>query len=212
MRHKALTAGDHARIAAAIRAAEKETSGEIYCVVARASDGYFVASALFVTLGICAASLISALVLERLWITVALSHFMIVQILAIAAALAVLKLFPRLRLLFVPLSHRYRKAHENALRQFLARNVHITARRTGVLIFVSLAERYAEVVADSGISALTPKETWDGVVVDLIDHARRDRLADGFTGAVKTVGDLLAQHFPVETGDRNELDDHLVEI
>lgn len=212
MRHTALTADDHARIASAIRAAEKKTSGEIYCVVARSSDGYFVASALFVTLGICAVSLAVAFGLERLWMTVALSHFIAVQLSAIAAAMAILRLFPRLRLFFVPLGHRYRKAHENALRQFLARNVHITARRTGVLIFVSLAERYAEVVADSGIDALTPQDTWDGVVRDLIENARQGRLADGFVGAVETVGTLLSRHFPVEEGDRNELDDHLVEI
>lgn len=212
MRHVALTAEDHARIAAAIRAAEKETSGEIYCVVARASDGYFVASALFVTLGIYAASLISAVVLERMWVTVALSHFVMVQILAIAAALAVLKLFPRLRLLFVPHAHRHRKAHENAMRQFLARNVHITAQRTGILIFVSLAERYAEVVADSGINALTPQSTWNELVENLVAHAGRNKLADGFVGAIQTAGQLLAQHFPVETGDRNELEDHLVEL
>ena len=41
------------------------------------------------------------------------------------------------------------------------------------MLFVSLAERYAEVVADAGINSRVPQETWDGVVAGLIAHARR---------------------------------------
>ena len=61
--------------------------------------------------------------------------------------------FRRLRIHLVPRRQRYRHAHDNAMKQFLARNVHLTTARTGVLLFVSLAERYAEVVADAGINS-----------------------------------------------------------
>ena len=81
-----------------------------------------------------------------------------------------------------------------------------------MLIFVSLAERYAVVLADSGIDARVGQHVWDGVVRDLTGHAARDRLADGFVQAVEAVGTVLAEHFPVTPGDVNELDDHLVEI
>jgi putative membrane protein len=212
MARRALTPEDHARIAAAIRAAEAKTSGEIYCVVARASDSYFVAAALAVTAGILIASLVAALVLDRSWEPVAISHFVAAQILAAIAALVVLRAVPALRLHLVPLRHRYRRAHDNALKQFLARNVHITSARTGVLIFVSLAERYAEVVADSGINARTPQETWNAIVADLVEAARGDRLADGFVAAIGTVGHILAEHFPVSADDENELGDHVIEI
>ena len=67
----------------------------------------------------------------------------------------------------------YTQAHDNALRQFLARNVHITTQRTGVLLFVSLAERYAAVVADAGIDRQVRQEDWDGVVAELVEQARR---------------------------------------
>ena len=88
----------------------------------------------------------------------------------------------------------------------------VTAARTGVLVFVSLAERYAEVVADSGIDSRVGQHVWDGVVRDLTAHAGDDRLADGFVKAIETVGTVLAEHFPASPGDTNELDDHLVEI
>jgi putative membrane protein len=207
-----LTKQEHARIASAIRKAEDNTAGEIYCVVARASDSYFFSTALIVTASILIVSLAAAFALEFWWFAIRVPVFVGAQLLALAAALGLLRAFPALRMGLAPRRWQYMRAHDNALKQFLARNVHLTAERTGVLVFVSLAERYAEIVADAGINARVPQEVWDGVVADLIDHARNDRLADGFVSAVETVGKLLAAHFPVKRGDVNELDDHLVEI
>src|SRR5438132_2005987 len=203
---------DHDRIADAIRAAEAKTDGEIYCVVAHASDGYFFAAAFLATIGMLIASLVVAYGLETWWLTIRMPHFVLAQLLALASVLVLLWLRPGLRIHFVPRRLRYQAAHANALRQFLARNVHRTAARTGVLVFVSIAERYAEVVADSGIDAKVGQHVWDGVVRDLTAHAGDDRLADGFVKAIEQVGAVLAEHFPVTSGDINELDDHLVEI
>lgn len=209
---RTLAAADHDRIAQAIREAEAETSGEIYCVVAGSSDSYFYPAAFFITLAVMLASLIAAVALEYWWVSVRLPVFWAAVALALAAAWLVLLLAPGLRMHFVPRRLRYRRAHDNALKQFLARNVHITTERTGVLVFVSLAERYAEVVADAGIDAKVPQETWNGIVAELVDHARGDRLADGFVSAIAAVGALLSTHFPHRADDANELDDHLVEI
>jgi putative membrane protein len=207
-----LTPADHDRIAEAIRAAEAGTSGEIYCVVARSSDGYFYPAAFFVTIGIVVAGIVVAFLLEFWWISVRLPVFWAAAVLALAAGWLVLLAAPGLRIHFVPRRLRYQRAHDNALKQFLARNVHITTARTGVLLFVSLVERYAEVVADSGINAKVDQEIWNGIVADLVAHARTDRLADGFVAAVGVVGELLSRHFPRSGDDLNELDDHLVEI
>jgi putative membrane protein len=207
-----LSPADHLRITEAIRAAETGTSGEIYCVVARSSDGYFYPAAFFVTIGIVVAGIVMAFLLEFWWISVRLPVFWAAAVLALAAGWLVLLAAPGLRIHFVPRRLRYQRAHDNALKQFLARNVHITTARTGVLLFVSLVERYAEVVADSGIHAKVDQEIWNGIVADLVAHARTDRLADGFVAAVGVVGELLSRHFPRSGDDLNELDDHLVEI
>lgn len=209
---RSISPQEHERVAAAIRSAEAKTDGEIYCVVAHASGGYFFPAAFIVTAAILAMSLAVAFGLEAWWLTVRLPHFVLLQIVAVASALAVLLLLPALRIHFVPRQLRYQSAHANATRQFLARNVHLTAARTGVLIFVSLAERYAEVVADAGINGRVGQHVWDGVVRELTAHAGDDRLADGFIKAIGMVGAVLAEHFPVSSGDTNELDDHLVEI
>lgn len=209
---QSLDNAEHDRIAAAIRAAETRTSGEIYCVVARASDNYFYPSGFIVTLAILLISFVMANVLEAWWVLVHLPVFVAAQIFAVACALLVLSVFPGIRIHFVPRRLRYQRAHENAIKQFLARNVHITAERTGVLIFVSLAEHYAEVVADSGINAKVGQADWDSVIRDLVGAASRDELADGFVAAIGSVGVHLAKHFPPRPQNPNELDDHVVEI
>jgi len=207
-----IAAGDHARIAARARAAEARTSGEIFCVIARASDDYFAHAAFAAGLAVTVAGLVAAYLLERRWyapsgVAVAAAEFA-----ALVSVLAVLRLVPALRLAFVPKRVRYRRAHDNALRQFLARNVHRTTARTGVLIFVSVAERYATIVADEGINAKVPQETWNAMVARLASSAAAGRYADGFAEAIDTAGALLAEHFPRRPDDRNELDDHIVEL
>ena len=203
---------DHVRVSAAIRSAEKSTSGEIYCVLARSSDGYFHPAAAVLSAAILIASVFVALWLETRWDQIGASVFAIAQCLALATGLAVLKAFPALRIRLVPKRVRYAKAHGNAVRQFLARNVHTTSARTGVLIFVSLAERYAEVVADAGINEKVPQSDWNRIVADLTQAASAGQLTEGFEGAIAASGALLAQHFPYRPHDRNELDDKLVEI
>ncbi|MEO9336302.1 TPM domain-containing protein [Mesorhizobium sp. SB112] len=207
-----VTSEDHQKIASAIREAESRTSGEIYCVVARSSDSYFFPAAFALSVAILLLSFGVSLFLHFWWFSIQIHVFVGAQLLALVSALAVIWLFPALRIHLVPRYLQYRRAHANAAKQFLARNVHITSARTGVLIFVSLAERYAEIVADSGINQRVEQDKWNAIVADLIEHARQKRLTEGFLGAIAAVASLLEAHFPIRQGDVNELDDHLVEI
>ncbi|WEX09927.1 TPM domain-containing protein [Chelativorans sp. AA-79] len=201
-----------ARIAEAIRQAEKTTAGEVYCVLARASDDYFFPAAFFVALSILVVSLPAAFLLHYWWIAVTPAWFVAAQLGAFGAALLVLKLLPGLRIHLVPRGLRYRRAHDHALRQFLAHNIHLTQDRTGALIFVSLSERYAEVVADAGINACVPQERWNQAVEKLTRNAAAGDLAQGFIEAIALVGAELAAHFPPDASNPDEIDNHLAEI
>lgn len=212
MATQSISPQDHARISAAIGAAEKKTDGEIYCVLAHASDGYFFPAALSALLGVLFASLALALALEAWWLSVRLPYFTAAQLLAAAAALLLLWMVAPLRIRLVPHRLRFAAAHANASRQFLAHNIHLTRSRTGVLIFVSLAERYAEVVADSGIDGKVEQALWDDIIRDLTQSAAAGRVTDGFIEAIDKVGAVLAKHFPVSPGDSDELENRLVEI
>lgn len=207
-----LSEEEHRRIAEAIAAAERGTSGEICAVLAETSDDYFFVAGFMAACGVIVAAVLAALFSHWLWISMPLPYFGAAVLAAYVAALLVLLFVPRLRMPLVPHALRYRRAHENAAKQFLLHNVHMTRERTGVLIFVSEAERYAEVVADAGIDAKVAQEEWNGIVALLTGHASRGNLAEGLVGAIGKAGALLATHFPPGPDDRNELGDRLVEL
>lgn len=85
-----------------------------------------------------------------------------------------------------------------------------THGKTGVLIFVSLLERRAVVLADRAISEKLPAETWDAIVQALISRTKSGDFVGGMCEAIETVGALLAQQFPIRPDDRNELPNQLV--
>ena len=137
-----------------------------------------------------------------------------IQLIALAAfiVLALALSHPAVKLRAVPGTLKRHAAHQAAVEQFLARNLHVTAERTGVLVFASLAERYAEVIADQGIASKVAPAVWDEAVAALIAEAKAGRVAEGILRAIDRVGAVLAEHFPPRPDDRDELPDHLVEI
>ncbi len=203
---------DYARVAEAIRQAEAQTDGEIYAVLARRSDDYFAPAALAVSVAAMLGAVLCALLMRYYWVQADTVVFVTAFVSAWACALAILWFFPNLCTSLVPHRTLYKRAHQNASSQFLARNIHLTRNRTGVLLFVSVEERYGEVYADEAIDMRVAQQEWDSIVAMLIDHARAKDYAAGYLKAIEASGALLAKHFPKSHDDRNELDDHLVEL
>ncbi|MBX9925648.1 MAG: TPM domain-containing protein [Hyphomicrobiaceae bacterium] len=198
------TAEDKARIGAAIAKAEKTTSGEILAVVCLRSDSYLHVPFLVAAL---AALLVPWPLIYLTWIKV---QWIYAAQLAVFALLVALTWPLEMRMWFVPASLKRANAHRRAVEQFLAQNLHTTGGRTGVLIFVALAERYAEVLADKAIHAKVPEGTWQDVVDKLTVDLSEERAADGFVRAIETCGKHLANHFPPGSADTNELPNHLI--
>lgn len=202
------TDADRRRIARAITRAEKKSSGEIVAVVAGQSDDYYFIPFLWAALAALATPLVLLPLLPWPWPPWSVYALQLV-VFAIGGALA---LWPVTRLMLVPKAIKRARAHRHGLEQFLAQNLHTTKGRTGVLIFVSVAERYAEVIADEGIYEKVPPETWVGLVDALTARIAGGRAADGFVQAIGTCGDVLAEHFPPGSAKRNELPNHLIEL
>jgi putative membrane protein len=207
-----LSEHDHRRIRLAIEAAEDRTSGEIHCVLAHSSDSYYYPAAFALSLFMVLLAPLVAAALHYFWYDMQPFYFALGHLAALLTGYAVLAALPSLRLLLTPRRLRYRRAHDNAMRQFLSRNIHRTQQRTGVLVFVSLAERYAEIIADAGINEKVGQAEWNGMVGDLVEKAGKGAIADGFILTIARAGDLLAAHFPAGAVNENELDDHLAEI
>ena len=98
------------------------------------------------------------------------------------------------------------------MRQFLAQGLHLTARRTGVLVFVSVAEHHAEIVADESISAKVMPAVWQAAVDAATAAIAEGRFADGLIAAVERCGAVLGEHFPPGAINRNELPNKVVEL
>jgi putative membrane protein len=198
-----LSKDDRRRIADAIAAAERRTSGEIVCVLARASAD---STALPVMLAALAA-------LALPWLLVAFTPLSVLMILSLQLALfvtlAMLLCLPRLRVALLPAATRRAIAHRAAMEKFVLRGIGRTEGRTGVLVFVSLAERYARIIADEAIASRVAQAEWQGAIEALIEHMRNDRIADGFVVAIERCGGVLATHFPARPDERSELPDRI---
>jgi putative membrane protein len=196
-----LSPQDRERIAGAIRTAEAGTSGEIVCVLARRS-----ADATGLPIIIAA---VAALALP--WLLVAITEMPVERILLfqILAFCALVLCLPPLRVALIPRAARRAIAHRAAMEQFNIRGIARKKDRCGILIFVSLAERYARIVADEGIAARVPQAQWQRAVDALIAHMRDGRIADGFVTAVELCGKELAAHFPPTQANRDELPDRI---
>ena len=192
------------RISAAITAAERNTSGEIVAVVTDASNSYTYVPFLWAAL---VALIVPWPLIHFTWMPV--QWIYLIQLLVFLVLLALL--WPKsIRTALVPRSVRSAHAHRRATEQFLAQSLHTTAGRTGVLIFVSVAERHAEVLADHGIHARVPEGTWQIIVDNLTNEIGAGRPADGFVQAIEASGDHLSKHFPPGSRDPNELPNHLI--
>jgi putative membrane protein len=199
-----MTEAEKQRVADAITAAEAKTSGEIVAMIAPASSSYLHAPFLWAAL--VALAVPWPFVFWTWW---PIQHIYVVQLL-VFAGLAALLMYRPLRYTLVPAQVKRRRAHRRAVDQFLAQNLHTTTGRTGVLIFVSVAERFAEILADAGIHAKVPEDRWQSIVDELTRHIGDGDPGKGFVHAVEEVGALLAQHFPPEPTLERGLTNHLI--
>jgi putative membrane protein len=200
-----LSAADHARLSREIRDAEANTSGEIYVVVAHSADAFRLVPVLW-------GALLALLLPWILHLTTNLSTTLILslQVLAFVGVSALLSI-PRLRYRIVPPALAEDAAHRAAMAQFMAHGIHLTSARTGVLLYICMMPRRIEVLADSGIHRKVAPEKWEETVAVIAAEARAGRLSDGLAAGIRTVGVLLAEHFPRTADDHNELPDRVVE-
>jgi putative membrane protein len=196
------TKEDHDAVSAAIRDAEARTCGQIVCVLARSSSDYLHVPLLWA----------SMLALATPWPLIYFTPWSVQRIfrvqLAVFLVAGLLFAWMPLRLALVPRAVRRSRAHHAALEQFMVRGISRTQNRCGVLIFVSLAEHYARIIADEGIAEKVPNAEWQAAIDALTGHMCDGRIAEGFIAAIARCGSVLAAHAPPD-GSPNTLPDRL---
>ncbi len=205
-----VTKSDRHAVVAAIKDAELKTSGEIIVVVAKQSDDY-VHVPIHIAAGMALAVPFVLPWLARFfpWASVTLWWVFAVQlIMFIVIALGLSQSW--FRYLVTPRRLMRKYAHRNAATQFLAVNAHGTGGRTGVLIFVSLLERYVEIVADTAIAAKVSHADWQRIIDQMLPLLKAQKLTEALELGVEHSGEKLAKHFPPSAANPNELPDHFI--
>jgi putative membrane protein len=217
---------DREKVSKAIAAAEANSNGEIVAVATPISDPYH---------DVALHWAVAAMILVLAWaawcpsclqwwydkltggwhaeptVGELLTFLMILAVLKFTAVLLILKWMP-LRLALTPAGTKHRRVRRRAVTIFRAAAERRTTGRTGILIYLSMAERRAEIVADEAILTVTDERTWGEAMAGLLEHVREGRPGDGIVAAIERVGVVLADHFPRSATDTNEIPDKLIEL
>lgn len=200
-----LTQSECDKISAAVREAEKQTTGEIVPMIVGQSDDYpgarwRLAIVIAFLFGFIAYFFLDDV--DPVWMLGA-------QIPGLYAGYW-LGSFDYVLRPFLTLSKVDEEVHQRALQAFFSRNLHATQDRTGILVMVSLLERRVEILADTGINAKVSRDTWQNILNDMIGKIKSGDLTEGFCTAVRECGEVLAKEFPGAHENPNEISDKVI--
>lgn len=214
-----LSEAEKTSLSAKINHAESRTRAEIVTVIAQTSDGYRYIPTLWAAL--IALSIPGLYYLWNTfnsggWVTTELaenaSHWLYsIQVLTFLG-LGMIFQIPKARLWMVPKNVKRQRAARHAREQFFLQKLHETQERTGILIFVSVAEHYVEIIVDTAIANVVDNHVWNKTVEEFIEHVRKGDIAIGFESAIEQCREITWEHFPAPEGRPDELPNHLIEV
>lgn len=221
-----LNEAQHKIVSDAVAEAELTTSGEIVTVLADRSDEYndvvlvWAAALAFTAMSLFALipqpfmdlwdSLIGGWMHE--WTTGELASMTIaLGLIAFIVTWLVISWDP-LRFALTPGPVKTSRVHTRAIKHFKVGAERRTHGHTGVLIYLSMQEHRAEIVADEPIAKLVPAEVWGEAMADMLVEIKQGQIAEGMAAGVRDVGKVLSEHFPRAEDDQNELPDRLIEV
>ncbi len=216
---------DHLRLSQAVRSAEADTSGEIVTIIADRSDAYHDVGLHYAILAMLFVPVLFAVLPQwpdailRLvtsgWgereipaLYVLIFFLMVTVFLIVRYTLAIMPL----RLALTPKATRRRRVRRRAIDLFKVGTEKRTTGRTGILVYLSMGERMAEIVADEAIYKRVPDTEWGDAMAAMIEQVAAGRVTDGMIAAVQKVGTILSANLPRDADDRNELPDRVIEL
>ena len=221
-----LDENQHAIVSGAVADAELTTSGEIVTVLADRSDSYsdvalvwavalsFTAMSLFALFPAPFTDLWDAMVggWTHEWTTAEAATLTVLLGLLVFVIVWAVQIADAIRFAMVPGPVRSARVHDAAIRHFKVGAERRTHGRTGVLLYLSMREHRAEIVADQPIAEIVPAEVWGEAMADMLAEVRKGCIAEGLAAGVRDVGKVLSEHFPRAEDDDNELPDRLIEL
>lgn len=221
-----MSAADHKIVSQSVSDAEKTTDGEIVTIVSDMSNDYRETAYIWASLSalvVLAAFILFPNFYIALWEQLTgnwNAAFSATEYLTFAGTAALLKWiavwailhWSALRL-FLTLPYAKRNAvRKRAIDLFLVGTKNRTAGRTGILIYLSLKEHRAEILADEAIASKVSPEIWGDAMIALIEKTKNGQPGEGMADAIEQIGAVLSEHFPKSADNSNELPDRLIEL
>jgi putative membrane protein len=221
-----LSEADQATVTAAVTAAEANTAGEIVTVVADRSDGYTdIALVWSIAVAFTALAVLTFFpgfylgLVDRVlgnwnaeWTPRGIFGLALFVGVVKFAGMWLIQLWPPLKFLLVPGPVKSARTRHRAVEFFKVGAERRTTGRTGILIYLSMRERRAEIVADEAITNKVNPEVWGEAMAAMLAELKQGRCGAGMAAAVERVGKVLAEHLPRQSDDVNELPDRLIEL
>jgi putative membrane protein len=195
---------DQRQIAEAIARAERRTDAELVTVLARRADDYAYLPLFWAA--VLALAVPGLLQMLLGWPGI---RGLLVANVVLFIGLCLLLRHPRLAGWLIPRAWRRWRASSLARQQFREQNLQRTRGATGVLIFVSEAERHVEILVDRGVEQYLDASARAAIVGRFAEQVRQGRTLQGFVDCIDACGELLSEHVP-PTHARNELPNRLV--
>ncbi|HEX2762784.1 MAG TPA: hypothetical protein VHM92_02910 [Allosphingosinicella sp.] len=221
-----LSEADHQRVSEAVAKAERESDGEIVTIIAPRSDAYHDVMLHYAVLAMLLVPVGFAVVPQG-WIDSAAATFLgwgaelsrplamtflFAKMVAAFLLVRLLLAWMPLRMALTPPGTKTRRVRRRAVELFRAGTERKTKGRTGVLLYLSLLERRAEIVADEAIHSEVTPDAWGEAMAALVDEVKAGRPGEGMARAVGKIGEVLAKCLPPNADNPNELPDRLIEL
>lgn len=217
---------DHRLVSDAVAAAEQHSSGEIVTIVTDISDHYEdVALAWASAVALLALAVYSLFpdFYIGLWLKISggwVHEYTPGEYAALVTIMVALKWLgtwlllriTSLRMVLTPKWIKMQRVRARAIDLFKVGTESKTVGRTGILLYLSMKEHRAEIVADQAIASKVSPEVWGDAMIVLLAHVRAGKVGEGMAEAVRQMGIVLAAHFPKGSENPNELPDRLIEI
>lgn len=213
-------------VTAAVAKAESESDGEIVTIVAARSDAYHDVALHYAVLAMLLVPAALAFVPQGWidWMTglllgwnaeltrETLMLFLFVKLAGTFLIVRLILAWQPLRMALTPGRTKSRRVHRRAVELFRTGCELKTRGRTGVLLYLSLAERRAEIVADKAIADQVGHEVWGEAMAVLVHEVKAGRPGQGLVAAVEKIGAVLAPILPPTLDNPDELPNRLVVI
>lgn len=186
---------------------EARSSAELVAVVTKRSASYKYVSSI---IALCFVAFISIFLI----FFTSISNFTLLQIqtLCIVALFLLFERFENTILFLLPKSYKRDVASIYANKQFENLGLNRTKTNQAIMFFVSLDEKYVEIITDKTISEKINNHYWEVIIDEFINDVKKDELSKGYLKAIKDCNKILIDNFPIEEDDENELSNEVIEL